>query len=421
MKNTNKICALFFILISISATGFTQEVDTLNLPGANLNLYGVLYLFKESNSLAEFEKKLNTPENKVNNLDLDNDGLIDYIRVRDYAENGVHSIVLQDPISETEAQDLAVIEIEQRGNDVAHIQIVGNEDLYGKNYIIEPRDEQETEQYAGNGEQTPMYNEVFTPVTINVWFWPSIQYIYAPTYVCYNSPCYYNSYPIWWTAWQPVVYVNYWSSMVVYQMPYHLVHKNRLIVALNMYHVHKKESMLVHNNISNNVYNGPRTGGGKTTLHTALGLNNPIKGFNGPKTETGGGKTPEPKQLVAHNTVKHFNSEPKTTGTYNTISSNSYTEPKHQTSYNVSSTNSEPKHQSVSYSSNSNSYSEPKHQTEYHNTNNSYNEPKHIEVHNSSSFSKPKQQVEFHNSSNSNSHVEAKPQNEFHGGGGKRR
>jgi hypothetical protein len=129
MKNTNKICVLFFILISISATSIAQNVDMMNLPGANLNLYGVLYMFKESNNMAEFEKKLNTPENKVNNLDLDNDGLIDYIRVRDYMENGVHSIVLQDPISETEAQDLAVIEIEQRGNDIAHIQIVGNEDL----------------------------------------------------------------------------------------------------------------------------------------------------------------------------------------------------------------------------------------------------------------------------------------------------
>ena len=407
MKNTNKICVLFFILISISATSIAQNVDMMNLPGANLNLYGVLYMFKESNNMAEFEKKLNTPENKVNNLDLDNDGLIDYIRVRDYMENGVHSIVLQDPISETEAQDLAVIEIEQRGNDIAHIQIVGNEDLYGKNYIIEPRDEQEMAQndnYEDNGGQTPgVYNEVYTPVTVNVWMWPSIQYIYAPTYVCYNSPCYYNSYPTWWTPWQPIVYINYWNSMVVYQMPCHLVHKNRLIVALNMYHAHKKESMFVHNNISNNVYTGPRTGGGKIALHTALGLNNPIKNFNEPKTETGGGKTNEPKQLLAHSAIKNGNPMPKSAVTYNTVNSNSYAEPKHQT---------------VSYTTNS--YSEPKHQTEsYSNNSNSYAEPKHVEHNNTgSSFSAPKQQVEFHNSSNSSPHMEAKPQNEFHGGGG---
>ena len=59
MKHIHKNCVLFFILISISATSYSQQQppmsDTLGLPGDNLNLYGVLYLFKESVSVQDFE------------------------------------------------------------------------------------------------------------------------------------------------------------------------------------------------------------------------------------------------------------------------------------------------------------------------------------------------------------------------------
>ncbi|HKC67414.1 MAG TPA: hypothetical protein VKG26_04240, partial [Bacteroidia bacterium] len=68
MKTINKVCALFFILISISAAGYAQAPqtpDSLGLPGDNLNLYAVLDLFKQSNSVEEFEKKLNTPDTKI--------------------------------------------------------------------------------------------------------------------------------------------------------------------------------------------------------------------------------------------------------------------------------------------------------------------------------------------------------------------
>ena len=79
MKTINKFFAALTML-SISATGFaqaSQTPDSLGLPGDNLNLYGVLALFKESKTVEEFEQKLNTPDNKVNNLDLNHDGQTD--------------------------------------------------------------------------------------------------------------------------------------------------------------------------------------------------------------------------------------------------------------------------------------------------------------------------------------------------------
>ena len=58
--------ALFFTTIIggsfLCSPVFSQEKitpDSLGLPGDNLNLYGVLDLFQKSETLEEFEKKLN--------------------------------------------------------------------------------------------------------------------------------------------------------------------------------------------------------------------------------------------------------------------------------------------------------------------------------------------------------------------------
>ncbi|HTA61928.1 MAG TPA: hypothetical protein VK835_05710 [Bacteroidia bacterium] len=313
MKQINKICVLFFILMSISAVVYSQTPDSLGLPGDNLNLYGVLSLFKNSKNVADFEQKLNTPDNKVNNLDLNHDGQIDYIRVKDYGTNGVHSLVLQDPITATESQDLAIVEIEQQGNENAHIQIVGDEDLYGKNYIIEPQDQQQAQQTPVNDDT---YNQG-TPsppapiVVVNVWAWPSVQFMYGPSYSYWNSPWYWGYYPTWWSPWRPMGYYAYWNGMYPYRAYHRRVYENRIIVAQNVYYGHRQTSVIVHKNIENHVYYGPRMGGkaeaqpGKNNLGPREGKaaqNNP-KVVNGPRKEFTG-KQPtlnpnQPKQQIA--------------------------------------------------------------------------------------------------------------------------
>jgi len=47
------------------------EDEKLDLPGDNLNLYAVLKLFQESETLEGFERKLNEEDSEINNLDLD--------------------------------------------------------------------------------------------------------------------------------------------------------------------------------------------------------------------------------------------------------------------------------------------------------------------------------------------------------------
>jgi hypothetical protein len=302
MKHFNKICALFFILISISAAGYAQQQppmsDTLGLPGDNLNLYGVLYLFKESANVQDFEQRLNSPDSKVNNLDLNHDGQTDYIQVIDYGQNGLHSLVLRDAISATESQDVAVIEIEQRGNGVAHVQIVGDEALYGKNYIIEPQDQQQ--QQIQPPPPVNNYNPN-PPILYNVWGWPCIQFMYAPNYVYWHSPWYWGYYPGWWRPWSPFGFHAYWYNMYGYRGYQRRVYYNHMAGAYNIYYGHRMMSPIVHGYIRNNTYYGPRmeSGGGRREVGPNNAPRNvePRRDFNGGRQQ--GNFNNQPRQQAA--------------------------------------------------------------------------------------------------------------------------
>ena len=128
------------MLLLVSFSSFSQnngEPMALGLPGDNLNLYDVLDIFQKSPTLEDFERAINDKSNNINNLDLNNDRNIDYLRVISHQVSNTHTIVIQDPISANENQDVAVIEVSKEPSGKVYIQIIGDEALYGKNYIIE--------------------------------------------------------------------------------------------------------------------------------------------------------------------------------------------------------------------------------------------------------------------------------------------
>ena len=84
------------------------------LAGDNFSLEGALELFRQSSSPEAFEKALNDERNNVNNLDLDNNGYIDYLRVIDRMQGAVHAVVIQALLGRNDVQDIAVIEIEKK-------------------------------------------------------------------------------------------------------------------------------------------------------------------------------------------------------------------------------------------------------------------------------------------------------------------
>src|SRR5689334_1620380 len=131
MKTSNWILVFAALALGFNANAQTmtnnlqsssQSESTAQVPGDNFSLEGALELFKKSSSPEEFEHMLNSPDSKVNNLDLNNDNNIDYIKVIDHTEGNVHAFVLQAVISPTESQDVAVIELQKLDDGKATLQ-----------------------------------------------------------------------------------------------------------------------------------------------------------------------------------------------------------------------------------------------------------------------------------------------------------
>ena len=200
------------LCLSLSALA----VDEPTQAGDNLDLNGVLQLFEQSKTVEEFENKLNTDQD-VNNLDLNEDGFVDYIRVIDYTEGNVHSLTLQVAYSDSEAQDVAVILLEDQGNESTVLQIVGDEELYGADYIVEPGAE-------GNDD------------VVNVHNWNTVRYVYTPGYAAWNSPWHYGRYPAWYSPRKPIAWSIYHARVRHYPIVCRHSHVHRCQIARAHYH-----------------------------------------------------------------------------------------------------------------------------------------------------------------------------------------
>lgn len=252
MKLTHCIPGLLIYLSmsALSASAQDDTADSTGLPGDNFSLQGALEMFKKAGSPEEFEKLLNTEDNKVNNLDLNGDGDIDYIKVINKKENDVQVFVLQDQVSDKESQDIAVIELQKNGGDNAVVQIVGDEDIYGEETIVEPGDEgnayntMESSLAGGPNMETADYN-ANRGIVVNVWFWPCVRYVYAPSYVIWVSPWGWYSHPAWWRPWRPLPWYAYRPMRVRYYPHYTFVQTRRVVYANRIYRPMRVTSVTV--------------------------------------------------------------------------------------------------------------------------------------------------------------------------------
>jgi hypothetical protein len=239
MKLTTLLLTLVFLSFTLASTAQNKSgVDSTGLPGDNFSLQGALAMFKKAASPEEFEKLINTEDNGVNNLDLNEDGETDYVRVIDKADNDVHAFVLQVAISEKESQDIAVIELEKTGDQQADIQIVGDEDLYGEEVVVEPGDDGNA-LFINENEETvtggPYISEATPGVIVNVWFWPSVRFIYGPVYRPYVSAWRWHYYPTWWRPWRPLGWHAFRPRFYHYHPAFVVVHTNRIVRAHRLY------------------------------------------------------------------------------------------------------------------------------------------------------------------------------------------
>lgn len=203
------ILAMFATLTTVTAQN--RQDEYLGLPGDNLNLYAVMKLFQESETLEGFEKILNDENSRINNLDLNGDNFVDYINVIDYVDGDVHNIVMQVAINNKENQDIGVFTVQRFNNGQVQIQLIGDEELYGKNYIIEPIFDEEiagqtpNPGYIGNGVTVVRTN------TYEIATWPVIRFIYLPSYRPWRSVWYWGYYPSYWHPWTPFYWHYYYG------------------------------------------------------------------------------------------------------------------------------------------------------------------------------------------------------------------
>ena len=113
-----KLASLLLLLFSFSVSTAQQDV-TIVAPTSEaadgLDLKAVSVLFQDSENLEAFEKALNDSETGINNLDLNEDGEADFIRVVEEADGDARLIILQVPLAKDEFQDVATIEVEKNG------------------------------------------------------------------------------------------------------------------------------------------------------------------------------------------------------------------------------------------------------------------------------------------------------------------
>jgi hypothetical protein len=209
------------ILVALFAAGTSliaqdKQEDYLGLPGDNLNLYAVMRLFQQSKTLEEFERNLNDPNTNINNLDLNGDNLIDYIKVFDDVDGDVHNIVLQVAVSPKENQDVAVFTVQRFNNGQVQIQLTGDEVLYGRNYIVEPIYDDRTVAGTPNpgytGTSRTVQNITYVRTTpLEIAAWPLVRFIYLPSYTVWHSSWSWGYYPTYWHPWRPFSWNYYYG------------------------------------------------------------------------------------------------------------------------------------------------------------------------------------------------------------------
>jgi len=191
MKTTIKILVIAF-LISLGQLN-AQDVTTVTAANSNisenLDLEAVASVFGESENLEDFEKRLNDPDTRISNLDLNGDGEVDYLRVIENTKNETHLLTIQAVLGNDLFQDVATIDVEKDSKGETRVQVVGDVYMYGPEYII-----------------TPVY--VHPPV-IFVWFW-------GPYYRPWRSPYYWGYYPRYYRPWRPYPTPRYRTNVQVH-------------------------------------------------------------------------------------------------------------------------------------------------------------------------------------------------------------
>ena len=180
------MCLALFSMMAHADETVTVTATSADI-SENLDLKTVATLFGQAKDLEQFEQMLNNPDSAFSNLDLNGDGNVDYLRVIETADENRHLVVIQAVLAKDIYQDVASIFVEKDPeSETVTVQVIGDEYVYGVDYIIEP-----------------VY--IYRPLIYD-WFW-------GPSWVCWHSPFYWDYWPVWWHPYHCIAHHMYWEHM----------------------------------------------------------------------------------------------------------------------------------------------------------------------------------------------------------------
>lgn len=218
MKNFN---FKYLVILVVLLAGCVTQQSTPNIQATskevadNLDLEAVAAVFGEARNLEDFERMLNDEKEHLSNLDLNNDGYTDYLRVIESVEGFTHVVTIQAALGNNLFQDIATIDVEKNQYDRHNVQVIGNPYYYGNNYIIEPF-------YYHN------------PYIFDV-FW-------TPNYRPWRSPFYWSYYPSYYRPWRPWPVHTYVNHVVVIRNPKNTFRYTKVRRSTNAVNIEKQHS-----------------------------------------------------------------------------------------------------------------------------------------------------------------------------------
>ena len=178
-------------------TTTTMEVTSYNTDWSfYLDLNAVAAAFAEARSVQEFENLLNSSRYMINNLDLNGDGYIDYLRVIETRQGYYHAFLIQACVAPSLFQDVATLVVERRSNAL-YVEVIGDPYLYGYNYIVRP-------VFVN---RPPLW-DVFGRPSYNPW----------------HSPYHYGHCPSHYQRMRPVYLTHYQAYVSTYLKNHHYCH-----------------------------------------------------------------------------------------------------------------------------------------------------------------------------------------------------
>lgn len=256
------------LLVIAFAALFTQQASARISVNVSYNfreyldLQAVATAFSRSDDIREFEYRLNDTRNPISNLDLNNDGYIDYLSVEQYSERYEHVIQVNAVLGRNYLQNVATIYVGRDRYNDEYIQIVGNEVIYGYNYIIEP---------------------VFRrrPVIVRwLWNWNSPRYV---------SPYYWGYYPTHYRVKHIIAlpaYHNHVKRYVDHRHKYHRIESDSRQARANRVQVDRNKNNERYNDAERRQHTPGRSGADNRIQRNDDNRNTEIRSIENRKMES---------------------------------------------------------------------------------------------------------------------------------------